>query len=108
MPELNWRANQIAYRLIAEGAGAETRVGIALERSVELIVNVLAVLKAGAAYVPLDPQYPAERLSYLMKDSGIELLLTQASVAEQLPEVEASAAAAGGGSCRADGRRPAG
>ena len=61
------------------------RVGIATERAVALVVGVLAILKAGGAYVPLDPQYPAERLSYMIEDSGIQLLLTQEHLLENMP-----------------------
>jgi len=76
--ELNHRANKLAHRLIKLGVKPEIRVGIAIERgSVELIVGLLAILKAGGCYVPLDPEYPAERLNYLIKDSRIQLLLTQ-------------------------------
>ncbi|EPD36066.1 hypothetical protein HMPREF9702_05688, partial [Delftia acidovorans CCUG 15835] len=75
--QLNRRANRLAHRLIAEGVGAEVRVGIAVERSVEMVVAVLAVLKSGAAYVPLDPGYPAERLAHMVEDSGMACLLTQ-------------------------------
>ncbi|MDH1459526.1 non-ribosomal peptide synthase/polyketide synthase [Delftia tsuruhatensis] len=75
--QLNRRANHLAHRLIAEGVGAEVRVGIAVERSVEMVVAVLAVLKSGAAYVPLDPGYPAERLAHMVEDSGMACLLTQ-------------------------------
>ncbi len=64
--ELNARANQLAYYLRAQGVGMENRVGIFLERSVEMVVALLAILKAGAAYVPLDPQYPAHRLSFML------------------------------------------
>ncbi|MEB3440732.1 AMP-binding protein, partial [Pseudomonas sp. A2] len=67
------------------GVGPESLVGIAAERSLEMVVGLLAILKAGAAYVPLDPDYPAERLAYMFEDSGIELLLTQAHLREQLP-----------------------
>ncbi len=83
--ELNCRANRLAHRLIALGVRPETRVGIAVERSLEMVVGLLGILKAGGAYVPLDPEYPAERLSYMMRDSGIVLLLTQAGVAGRLP-----------------------
>ncbi|WP_129780154.1 non-ribosomal peptide synthetase [Peristeroidobacter soli] len=86
--ELNHRANRLAHRLIASGVGAEARVGIAMERSIDLIVAMLAILKAGAAYVPLDPRYPADRLSYMMRDSGIGLLLTQGAVEHRLPIVD--------------------
>ncbi|UXY15519.1 amino acid adenylation domain-containing protein [Chitiniphilus purpureus] len=87
--ELNARANRLAHRLIVLGVGAESRVGIALERSVELIVGLLAVLKAGGAYVPLDPDYPAERLAYMAADSGISLVLTHAAVRERVPLADA-------------------
>ncbi|WKB55455.1 non-ribosomal peptide synthetase [Eleftheria terrae] len=83
---LNARANQLAHRLIAAGVRREARVGIALERSVEMVVGLLAILKAGAAYVPLDPQYPQERLADMVADSGITLLLTQATVRERVAQ----------------------
>jgi amino acid adenylation domain-containing protein len=73
--ELNRRANRVAHRLIALGVTPDMRVGIAMQRSVELVVAILGVLKAGGAYLPLDPEYPAERLAYMVQDSGIELLL---------------------------------
>ncbi|MGS0897011.1 amino acid adenylation domain-containing protein [Burkholderia stagnalis] len=82
--ELDTRANRLAHRLTALGVGREARVGIAVERSLDMIVGLLAILKAGGAYVPLDPEYPRERLSYMMEDSGIALLLTQARVRERL------------------------
>ena len=74
---LNERANRLAHRLMQKGVRAETRVGIAVERSVEMIVGLLAILKAGGAYVPLDPDYPPSRLAHIMADSGMQLLLTQ-------------------------------
>jgi len=83
--ELNRRANRWAHRLIAAGAGPETRVGIAMERSFEMVVGLLAILKAGAAYVPLDPEHPAERLAWMIDDSRIALLLTQARLRERMP-----------------------
>ncbi|WKB55457.1 non-ribosomal peptide synthetase [Eleftheria terrae] len=81
---LNARANRLAHRLIAAGVRPEARVGVALERSVEMVVGLLAILKAGAAYVPLDPQYPPERLADMVADSGITLLLTQSWLREQV------------------------
>ncbi|WP_413762773.1 non-ribosomal peptide synthase/polyketide synthase [Variovorax sp. Varisp41] len=75
--ELNARANRLAHRLIAMGVGPESRVGLAVERSIEMVVGILGILKAGGAYVPLDPEYPAERLSYMVADSGVALVLTQ-------------------------------
>jgi amino acid adenylation domain-containing protein/non-ribosomal peptide synthase protein (TIGR01720 family) len=83
--ELNCRANQWAHVLIARGVGPDVRVGVAVERSLDMIVAILAVLKAGGAYVPLDPGYPDDRLSYMIEDSGIELLLTQGHLLAQLP-----------------------
>uniref|UniRef100_UPI002ABDE618 condensation domain-containing protein n=1 Tax=Paraburkholderia sp. J63 TaxID=2805434 RepID=UPI002ABDE618 len=83
--ELDTQANRLAHRLIALGVGPEVRVGIAVERSVEMVVGLLAILKAGGAYVPLDPEYPRERLAYMIEDSGIALLLTQARVRDALP-----------------------
>jgi len=83
--ELNQQANRLAHRLIARGVGPDQLVGIAVERGVEMIVGLLAILKAGGAYVPLDPQYPSERLAHMIDDSGLRLLLTQASVLALLP-----------------------
>ncbi|MEX3777264.1 non-ribosomal peptide synthase/polyketide synthase [Pseudomonas sp. MYb118] len=83
--EIDQRANRLAHALIARGVGPESRVGVALPRSEGVIVALLAVLKAGGAYVPLDTSYPRERLAYLIEDSGLALLLTDASVSAQLP-----------------------
>ncbi|WP_439878233.1 non-ribosomal peptide synthase/polyketide synthase [Pseudomonas prosekii] len=83
--ELNARANQLAHLLIEQGVGPDVLVGIAVERSVEMVIGLLAILKAGGAYVPLDPEYPSERLAYMFEDSGIELLLTQNRLLGQLP-----------------------
>lgn len=84
--QLNQRANQLAHRLIALGIKPERRVGIAIERSVDMIVALLATLKAGAAYVPLDPDYPRERLEYMIADSAVELILTQSHLLPHLPQ----------------------
>jgi amino acid adenylation domain-containing protein len=83
--ELNARANRLAHHLVGLGAGPEARVGICVDRSVEMVVAMLAVLKSGAAYLPLDPSYPADRLSYMLKDSGAPLLVTQDSLRGLLP-----------------------
>ncbi|RMN50359.1 Pyoverdine sidechain peptide synthetase II, D-Asp-L-Thr component, partial [Pseudomonas syringae pv. apii] len=83
--QLNSRANQLAHKLREQGVGPDVRVGLAAERSLEMIVGMLAILKAGGAYVPLDPDYPQDRLSFLMHDSGIELLLSQTQLLGQLP-----------------------
>ncbi|WP_281277899.1 non-ribosomal peptide synthetase [Paenibacillus xylaniclasticus] len=74
--ELNAKANQLANALRARGVGADRIVGIMAERSVEMIVGVLAILKAGGAYMPIDPAYPEERIAYLLADSGTDILLT--------------------------------
>ncbi|HWS55001.1 MAG TPA: amino acid adenylation domain-containing protein, partial [Pyrinomonadaceae bacterium] len=88
--ELNARANQLAHRLRAAGAGPEVRVGIALERSVELVVALLGVLKAGGAYLPLDPGYPQQRLDFMLEDGGVRILLTREALLERLPEAGAT------------------
>ena len=82
--ELNRRANQLARRLRELGAGLETRIGLLVE-SFEMVVGILGVLKAGAAYVPLDPDYPLERLSYMLQSAQITVLLTQERLREQQP-----------------------
>ncbi|MCP8466330.1 amino acid adenylation domain-containing protein [Pseudomonas sp. ZM23] len=87
--ELNRRANRLARWLRAQGVGPDSRVGVALERSVELPVALLAVLKAGGAYVPLDPEFPAERLAHMLEDGGVRLLLTQQHLLGELPQTGA-------------------
>ena len=84
--ELNARANQLARHLRSQGVGVESLVGIMLERSVEMVVALLGVLKAGAAYVPLDVQYPPPRLSFMLADSGAQILLTQRPLLAGLPD----------------------
>ncbi|MDR3398634.1 MAG: amino acid adenylation domain-containing protein [Pandoraea sp.] len=74
-------ANRVAHALLRRGVRGEDRVGIAMTRRVELIVAILGVLKAGAAYVPLDPAYPDERLGYVVDDAGIAVVVTEASLA---------------------------
>ncbi len=74
--ELNGRANRLAHVLIARGAGPDQLIGISIDRSLELVVAVLAVLKAGAAYVALDPAYPRARLEYMLDDSAVATVLT--------------------------------
>jgi amino acid adenylation domain-containing protein len=86
--ELNQRANRLAHHLVRAGVGPEARVGICLERGAEMVVAMLAVLKAGAAYVPLEPDYPAERLAFMLADAGVEVLVTQDSLRGALPAAE--------------------
>jgi amino acid adenylation domain-containing protein len=79
--ELNTRINRLARRLIAHGVGPDSLVAVAMPKSRELIVSIMAVLKAGGAYLPLDPEYPAERLSFMLSDARPVLLLRSSSVA---------------------------
>ncbi len=69
--ELNRRANRLAHALIERGVGADRLVGVAMERSIEMVVALMAILKAGGAYVPVDPEYPEERQAYMLEDSGV-------------------------------------
>ncbi len=84
--ELNRRANRLAYRLIALGVGPEILVGVAIERSLDLVISLLAILKAGGAYVPIDVSYPENRLRHVLQDSGINVLLTHSPLRDALPE----------------------
>ncbi|MDQ7758657.1 amino acid adenylation domain-containing protein [Xanthomonas sontii] len=87
--ELNARANRVAHALIALGARPDTLIAICMQRSVDMIVAVLAVLKSGAAYVPLDPSYPVERLQFMLNDSRPMVLLTQSALAATMPAIHA-------------------
>ena len=84
--ELNTRANRLAHYLVEQGVGPETLVGICMERSLEMVVGILGILKSGAAYVPLDPDYPAERIAYMLTDAGARILLTSTKVGNIAPE----------------------
>ncbi|MBB6070457.1 non-ribosomal peptide synthetase component F, partial [Longimicrobium terrae] len=84
--EMDRRANRIAHALRRRGAGPEVRVGICLPRMPDLVASMLGVLAAGAAYVPLDPAYPRERLGYMLQDAGVTLVITDSTLAERLPE----------------------
>ena len=75
--QLNTKANQLANYLVSLGVSPDTMVGICIERSIEMVVGILGIVKAGGAYVPFDPEYPFERLSYMVNDSNISILLTQ-------------------------------
>ncbi|HVG19444.1 MAG TPA: amino acid adenylation domain-containing protein, partial [Blastocatellia bacterium] len=82
--QLNGRANQLAHFLREQGAGPETLVGVCMERSIEMVVGLLAILKAGAAYVPLDPAYPKHRLTFMTEDAAAAVMLTQRRFAGML------------------------
>ncbi|MDK0523855.1 amino acid adenylation domain-containing protein [Streptomyces sp. ML-6] len=84
--ELNARANRLAHHLRDRGVTADTLVGVCLERSPELIATLLGILKAGAAFVPLDPEYPADRITYMVRDAGAPLVITSAGLADRIPE----------------------
>lgn len=86
--ELNRQANQLAHALQASGVGPDVLVGICMERSLEMVVALLAVLKAGGAYVPLDPAYPRQRLNYMIQDARMPVLLSQQRLLERLPSHE--------------------
>ena len=83
------RVNQLARYLHQLGVGPETLVGVCLDRSVDMLVGLLGILRAGAAYLPLDPTYPKDRLALMIKHSGLSFVLTQATTADVLPESEA-------------------
>jgi len=83
--QLNDHANRLAHRLLELGVGPGQRVGLAARRGPQLIVSLLAVLKSGAAYVPLDPNYPVERLAYMLADSRLDLLLSETGLLADLP-----------------------
>ncbi|HEY9827187.1 MAG TPA: amino acid adenylation domain-containing protein [Stenomitos sp.] len=87
--ELNCKANQVAHYLRNLGIRPESMVGVCIERTNDLIVALLGILKAGAAYVPLDPAYPKERLSFIIEDTQLQALLTQQSLLASLPQHQA-------------------
>jgi amino acid adenylation domain-containing protein len=83
--ELDERSNRLAHSLESLGVKPDTLVGVAVERSETLVVSLLAILKSGAAYVPLDARYPKERLSWIIEDSGMKVLVTTSETRQQLP-----------------------
>ncbi|MCW2917362.1 MAG: Malonyl CoA-acyl carrier protein transacylase [Actinomycetia bacterium] len=86
--ELDGRANQLARRLSALGVGAETLVGLCLERSADLVVAMLAILNAGGGYLPLDPAYPPERLALMLEDAQVPVIVTRQGLAGRLPSAD--------------------
>lgn len=91
--ELNRRANRLAHQLIERGAGPDQMVGIFVDRSIEMVVGLLGILKAGAAYVPLDPSFPSERLSWMLEDSNARLVVAQRGLVASLPRSNAAVVA---------------
>jgi amino acid adenylation domain-containing protein/thioester reductase-like protein len=87
--DLNAKANQLAHYLITLGVGPEVLVGICFERSLDMIVAILGVLKAGGAYLPIDPVYPQERIAFMLADSQVPVLLTQNALRAGLPQHKA-------------------
>ncbi|RKZ67567.1 MAG: non-ribosomal peptide synthetase, partial [Gammaproteobacteria bacterium] len=87
--ELDQRANQLAHHLQSLGVGPDVLVGVSLQRSEQMLVAVLGVLKAGGAYVSMDPEYPKERLAYMLEHSGVAVLISQSDLVERLPEHQA-------------------
>ncbi|MEU0398710.1 amino acid adenylation domain-containing protein [Streptomyces sp. NPDC006197] len=83
--EVNERANQLAHHLVSLGAGPGRLVGLAVERGFDMIIGTLGILKSGAAYVPLDPAYPTERLAYMLSHSEAQVLVTQRALRDRLP-----------------------
>src|SRR5258708_7541399 len=86
---LDAHANRLAQHLRSLGVGPETVVGLCVERSPEMVVGLLGILKAGGAYLPLDPNYPRERLSFMLSDAGAPVLITQQALFDKLPEMAA-------------------
>ncbi|NEO86257.1 MAG: amino acid adenylation domain-containing protein [Spirulina sp. SIO3F2] len=86
---LNQKANQLAGYLQAQGVQTEQLVGLCCDRSLEMLVGLLGILKAGATYVPIDPAYPRDRITWVLEDAQISLLLTQAHLQDELPETSA-------------------
>ncbi|MEJ2284849.1 MAG: amino acid adenylation domain-containing protein, partial [Desulfobacterales bacterium] len=87
--ELEQRANQLAHHLQGLGIGPETIVGVYMERSLEMIVSLYGILKAGGAYVPMDPEYPHDRIAFMLEDTRVPVLLTQKHLSPDLPPSEA-------------------
>jgi len=87
--EVNQKANQLAHYLRSLGVGPEVPVGICAERSFEMVIGLLGILKAGGAYVPMDPEYPKDRLAFMLEDSQVLMLLTQEKLITELPEQKA-------------------
>src|SRR5207245_2501152 len=84
--ELNERANRLARSLALRGVGPETRIGLCVERSIDMVVAVLGILKTGGAYVPLDPTLPEQRISCIINDAHLSLVLAHEHLFERIPK----------------------
>ena len=84
--ELDTRSNQLAHHLRTLGAGPETIVGLCVERSFDMVIALIGILKAGAAYLPLDPDYPQQRLRFMLDDAAAPILITHGALRSRLPE----------------------
>jgi len=100
--ELNGRANRLAHDLIRQGVKPGEPVALCVERSADMVVGMLAVLKAGGAYAPLDPRYPAERLAFMLDDTGASILLTQRDLLSRLPRTGMKTICLNGGEARGE------
>ncbi len=87
--ELDRRANRLAHHLRSKGVGPEVRVGLSVERSIDMVVGILGVLKAGGAYVPADPEYPKDRQAFMLSDAKVSVLVTEERLVASLPELAA-------------------
>src|SRR5262249_62407209 len=90
--EVGAHANQLAHHLVGLGVGPESIVGLLVERSAEMLVGLVGILKAGAAYLPLDPQYPAERLAFMLTDASVATVVTPSALLDRPPQAAATAA----------------
>ena len=88
--ELNRRANAVATRLVSLGAGPEVLIGLCVERNLGMVVGILGILKAGAAYLPIDLSYPPERVAFMLEDSSVPVLLSERSLEVSLPKHQAA------------------
>ncbi|WP_037842777.1 non-ribosomal peptide synthetase [Streptomyces sp. NRRL F-6628] len=88
--ELDERANRIAHHLLELGAGSDQLIGLCVERGAAMAAGLLGIMKAGAAYLPLDPAYPADRLAYMLQDSGVRVVVTQRELRDRLPGTDAT------------------
>ncbi len=84
--QINQKANSLAHYLVELGVGTEALVGIFMERSIKMVIGLLGILKAGGVYVPLDPEFPKERIAYTMHHANVSVLLTKQHLAAKLPE----------------------